>query len=80
VTFSKTELKHMRHALRLAIDYQDALIDAYRTDHNKRGAHLPKVLSKDARPVAARCRREIAAFGKLLARLSSNDIVQGMPK
>ena len=68
---NKVEKRHMRRALRLAIDYDEALIDAYRIAWSKRQRGV-KILSAEGRQVAAHCRRNIAAFNKLLARLDGD--------
>lgn len=67
--FTQREKKRMSQALRLAIDYQESLIDAHRTNlrHTPRG--VESCFPKDFLPYVTRWRRDIAVFCRLLDKL-----------
>ena len=64
-----TERRHLCGALLRAIEHEESLIDAYSIAFNKRGVHLPKVVPAEHRHIAARCRRQMAVYQKLLVKM-----------
>lgn len=76
MNLSKVEKKHLRRALLLSIDYDEALIDAHRVAWSKRKQGV-KVIPPEYRTLVTNRRRCIAAFKKLLGRLKDSP---GLPK
>ena len=61
---TNTDRRRLRQALRIAIDYQDSLIDAHRVAYPKRGQG-EKIIPPDFRADTDRWKRDIDAFQRL---------------
>lgn len=66
MTLTAADKRVLRRALRIAIDSDAALIDAYRIAWSKRQRGV-KVLSEEGKKIAVRFRRYIAGYQRVLA-------------
>lgn len=70
IELSKWEIKRLRQALYLAIDYEDSSIDAHTVElYKPRKGDLKSIVPKEFRSVVAFYKRNIKAFEKLLKKL-----------
>lgn len=63
--FTKRDRQRMAQALRLAIDYRESLIDAYRTNLRRTPDGVESCFHKHDLPNITKWRRDIAAFSRL---------------
>ncbi len=78
--FSKSELRRVRMALVRAVDWEESLIDAHRTKLVRRDGRMEKIVAPDNRRYVAVCKRRMAGFKKLLAKMSGDDIDESSPR
>lgn len=70
MNFNKREVKRLRQALYVAIDSEESLIDAHRTELLRKAGEIVRYIPKEHRLVVAMFKRNVVAWEKLLAKLS----------